>query len=154
MVDTLDIRWPSGLLERYTNLRANQLVTVTEKQGIVTGISSRPQANNIPLDFSLGPNYPNPFLSGAKSPALGGGNPHTTFEFSIGGRTVQQSIIAVYDLTGKTVKTLLDEPLSPGKYSVQWDGRDHAGNGVGSGIYFVKMTTPKFVATRKIALVK
>jgi hypothetical protein len=152
MVDTLDIRWPSGLLEKYTNLRADQLVTVTEKQGIVTGISSLSQAENSPLDFSLGPNYPNPFLCGAKSPALGGA--HTTFEFSIGGRTVQQAIIAVYDLTGKTVKTLIDKPLSPGKYSVQWDGRDHAGNGVGSGVYFVKMTAPQFVATRKITVIK
>ncbi|MEE9171006.1 MAG: ASPIC/UnbV domain-containing protein, partial [bacterium] len=142
VIDTLAIRWPSGTYEEYTNIPANQQVTITEREGIVTGVHSETLTENIPLGFSLSPNYPNPF------------NPSTTIGFTIGGQESHPTKIVVYDLHGKLITTLLDESLLPGEYFVQWRGRDYFGESVSSGIYFVKMITANHTGTRKLTLLK
>lgn len=75
----------------------------------------------IPNEFILYPNYPNPF------------NPTTSIRFGLpeSGR----AIISVYSITGRKVKTLLDEQLSAGYHQLLWDGTDQNGNKVTSGVY-------------------
>ena len=64
------------------------------------------------------------------------------------------SIIVVYDLLGREVARLVDENLSPGKYSIVWSGVDKFGNSVASGIYFYSLRTGTFSNTRKMILLR
>ncbi len=70
-------------------------------------------------------NYPNPF------------NPRTTIRFSL---AKQQNVnVAIYNLKGQKVKTLLNENLSTGTHEVVWTGEDKSGRLVGSGVYFYRI---------------
>ena len=72
-------------------------------------------------DFGLS-NYPNPF------------NPETTISFSI---PKDSNIdLTVYNIKGQKVKTLFNDSLDKGDYSVVWDGNDDTDRAVSSGIYF------------------
>ena len=88
----------------------------------------------------LGANHPNPF------------NPATTFDYALAadGRVV----IEVFDLAGRRVRTLVDEPRAAGKYTATWDGKDDAGERTASGTYFCRMTSGGHVASSKMTLVK
>ncbi len=62
--------------------------------------------------------------------------------------------LKVYDMGGRLVKTLIDEKKGPGYYQVVWNMRDNTGKQLSSGIYFYKLETPKFTATRKLIIVQ
>ena len=94
---------------------------------------------------SLGQNYPNPF------------NPVTKIEYRLpetgpGGKTSVN--LVVYDVTGSKVRVLVSGSEGSGKHVVEWDGRNDAGQAVGSGVYFYRLRTPQFSDTRKMVLVK
>ncbi|MBN1151504.1 T9SS type A sorting domain-containing protein [candidate division WOR-3 bacterium] len=72
--------------------------------------------------------------------------------FSIG-EEVNTSII-VYDVSGRTVRTLVEAVLRPGNYRTEWDGRDDNGTFVGSGTYFYRMTAGSFSAGDKLILIR
>jgi len=102
-----------------------------------------------PKSFYLWQNYPNPFLSAAKSPALGGGNPATMIQYQIPAHGNQQNDansekqdnqnfhvrLQVYNLLGAKVRTLVDEFQQPGNYRAIWDGADDHGQRVTAGVY-------------------
>ncbi len=92
-------------------------------------------STEVPDAFELSQNYPNPF------------NPETKINFSIQHKTAVRLI--VYDVTGKEITTLADEFLQPGKYSVEWNAARYS-----SGIYFYKLITDVFSASKKMILVK
>jgi len=100
----------------------------------------------LPKLFSLGQNYPNPF------------NPTTTIRFEIGiGGGPQQSVqtsLRVYNILGQRVKTLVDEPKSPGIYYQTWDGKDEQGDKVSSGVYFYQLRAGGYNQTKKMVLLK
>jgi photosystem II stability/assembly factor-like uncharacterized protein len=106
--------------------------------GGVVGIQNR--INNIPEDFVLYNNYPNPF------------NPSTTIQYEIPRTT--RVVIIIYDMLEQQVKTLVDEDQSSGQKSVSWDGTDQSGNLVSSGIYFYKLHAGDFIETKKMVLMK
>jgi hypothetical protein len=62
--------------------------------------------------------------------------------------------VAVYDLAGRHVKTLADRSFSVGTHSVIWEGKDSAGRGVSSGVYFVLVDLDGEVQRHKVALVR
>jgi len=62
--------------------------------------------------------------------------------------------LAVYDLRGRRVRTLLDADRPAGRESLVWDGRDDAGRPVTSGIYVARLTATGGADTRKLVLVK
>ena len=95
--------------------------------------------NTIPNTFALHPAYPNPF------------NPVTTISFSIPniGETNSNASLAVYDLSGSVVETLLDGKIQPGIHTVKWDAGDFP-----SGVYFVKLETDNHFKTNKVLLIK
>lgn len=95
---------------------------------------------NMPKVFALGQNYPNPF------------NPSTRFEVQM--PKTAEVHIAVYDILGQQVATLVNGQQQAGYLTVEWDGRDAHGLQVPTGIYFVRMTADEFTATRKIMLMK
>jgi hypothetical protein len=64
------------------------------------------------------------------------------------GRGVLVRLI-VYDLLGREVATLVNEPLSPGTYEVEFEGSNYA-----SGVYFYSLITNDFSKTKKLILLK
>ena len=97
-------------------------------------------ATNLPTGFALAQNYPNPF------------NPSTTipFQVEVGGRYS----LVVYDLSGRQVRSLLNETLVPSSYSVVWDGRDKAGKLVSSGVYIYSLNNGSRRLSDKMVLLK
>lgn len=91
--------------------------------------------SDLPNSFELEQNYPNPF------------NPSTKINFSISEKSFVQLI--VYDILGRKVKSLVNEKLNPGKYSV-----DFSGQNLPSGIYIYGLVTDSFIKYRKMILVK
>ncbi len=89
----------------------------------------------IPSKFALYQNYPNPF------------NPITTIEFDIPEKVRTELII--YDVLGKTVATLINEELEPGRYRINFNSGE-----IPSGVYFYTLKAGKFSQTRKMILTK
>jgi flagellar hook assembly protein FlgD len=52
------------------------------------------------------------------------------------------------------VKTLQEGDKPTGKYQVSWDGKNSAGNNVGSGVYFYRLHANNFVQVKKMILLK
>ncbi|MCH8024090.1 MAG: Ig-like domain-containing protein [Candidatus Marinimicrobia bacterium] len=94
----------------------------------------------VPADFSLLPNYPNPF------------NPSTTITFTVPRR--ERVRLAVYDIMGRPVSTILTATIEPGRHQVVWDGRDAKGRNVATGVYIYRLETPSKSLARKMMLVK
>ena len=61
--------------------------------------------------------------------------------------------LELFDLAGRRVRTLASGVHGAGAHFATWNGRDQGGNSVGSGVYFVRLTTPsKVLHARVIAL--
>jgi flagellar hook assembly protein FlgD len=88
----------------------------------------------------LSSNTPNPF------------NPTTTIAFSI--PTAGPVALSVHDITGRRVATLAQGVYQPGDFTAVWNGKDDAGTGVPSGIYFARLHAGEYTATKKMALIK
>jgi hypothetical protein len=84
---------------------------------------------------------PNPFASS------------TSLEFDVPNH-IGAVRLAVYDLRGRVVRTLVDGAVSTGRYPASWDGRDERGRQVPSGVYFVRLDVGGEVEARKLLLVK
>ncbi len=94
----------------------------------------------IPDSYALHQNYPNPF------------NPTTTIAYDLpqSGHTK----ISILNLLGQEVTILTDAYLEPGQYHIIWNGRDSAGLPVNSGVYFYRVESKDFAATKKMILLK
>jgi hypothetical protein len=55
---------------------------------------------------------------------------------------------------GEKIRTLTQGYLEAGSRTLVWDGLDDAGRPVGSGLYFYRLETADFRATRKMVLMK
>jgi flagellar hook assembly protein FlgD len=62
--------------------------------------------------------------------------------------------ITIYNIRGQRVRTLVDGYKVEGEHSVEWDGRDEAGNRVSSGVYFYRMRAGDISQTRRMVLMK
>jgi hypothetical protein len=89
---------------------------------------------------ALYPNYPNPF------------NPSTTIRYFVA--EAGPVDVSVYDVSGALVRTLVRSTSTRGEHDTAWDGRDHLGRAVASGVYFYRLRTGGTVATRKMVLLK
>lgn len=98
-------------------------------------VGIEPLAGNIPQVYSLSQNYPNPF------------NPSTIIEFSIPkGGFVE---LKIYDLLGREVSTLVQDPFEAGTYRINFNS-----GGLASGVYFYSIVSGDFKDTKKMLLVK
>jgi flagellar hook assembly protein FlgD len=92
------------------------------------------------IDLRLGLSHPNPF-SGSVS---------ATIPFTLSHRS--DVSVKIFDASGRQVRVLLQQVLESGEHRVSWDGRDDRAVQVPAGIYFYKLETRGFKATR--AMVK
>ncbi len=90
---------------------------------------------SVSMKNHLDQNYPNPF------------NPTTELHFTISRAGLVS--LKVYNLLGQEVKTLLDRYLTPGDYSVRFNG-----NNLTSGIYFYRLASDNFAFTKNMVLLK
>ena len=91
--------------------------------------------------YSLSQNYPNPF------------NPQTAIQFTV--KEQAPVSLKIYNAAGQLVKTLVDDVRSPGVvHTIEWNGRNNAGQSVSSGVYFYKLVTKNFTQTKKMVLLK
>lgn len=118
--------WPTY---RYNGWRTGT-IPIGECTGVV-GASGR---------ISLSRNFPNPF------------NPETTLELFL--PRPGKASLAIYDVSGRKVASVLDEWLEAGAHTAGWDGRDRYGNAVASGIYFVKLEACGQERRTRIALLR
>lgn len=105
---------------------------------ISSGISE--DENNLPFNFSLSNNYPNPF------------NPTTTIDYSV--PKASNVKIEIYNSLGQRVNVLKDSFHEAGKYNLVWNGRNSLGGLVSSGIYFYRMSAEGFTLVKKMILMK
>lgn len=119
----------------------NPTVLVSMIQNILNNLInlSTDDESLIPTEFALHQNYPNPF------------NPVTTIQYDVPVGVIHELPLQlqIYDLQGRLVTTLVDRPHSPGRYTVRWDAGE-----MPSGMYFYRISTPEFTATKKLVLMK
>ena len=94
----------------------------------------------LPEGFGIVSATPNPF------------NPGTTITFRL--HVSSQVQVAVYDVRGRRLRVLSDGLRGPGVQHDRWDGRDDRGAQVASGVYFVRVATPKRADVRRVVLLK
>jgi hypothetical protein len=99
----------------------------------------------LPTVFALYQNYPNPFWSGATSPAAG--NLSTTIKYSVPRRSHVK--IEVFNTLGISVAVLVDEIHQPGYYAVKLESTN-----LPSGLYFYQLVAPGRVETKKLLIMK
>ena len=80
-----------------------------------------------PESIALSRPVPNPFRNGSR------------VSFAVPGPAGQKVDLAVYDVTGRLVRRLVDEVRNPGTYTQAWDGRNAGGKAVPSGVYFYRL---------------
>ena len=115
-----------------------------DESGPLTGVG--PDGMTAPFTFALSQNYPNPF------------NPGTTIGYGVsggengsGGSGLGSSWVrlAVYDMLGREVATLVNERQAAGRYTVRFDGTS-----LSSGVYFCRLTSGEKTETRRMELLK
>jgi len=99
------------------------------------------EIEDLPYEFKLEQNYPNPFSKGA------GGNPTTRIKFSLKENSFTQLII--YDMLGREVANLINGDLSAGNYEVVFNA-----NQLASGIYIYRIIAGNFIQSKKMNLIK
>ncbi len=98
--------------------------------GVVDRVSE-----TVPTNFSLKPNYPNPF------------NATTSIRYAIA--KSGKVDLRVFDVAGKEIAKLVNFYQDPGEYTFTFDGKSLA-----TGTYFVRLTAGNFTQTQKIVLLK
>ncbi|MDP6796223.1 MAG: FlgD immunoglobulin-like domain containing protein, partial [Candidatus Krumholzibacteria bacterium] len=85
-------------------------------------------------------NFPNPF------------NPKTRLDFHL--PTSGPALLQIHDVSGRVLRTLHEGVLASGFHSLEWDGRDHFGQELPSGIYFSRLSFGNESRSRKMLLLK
>ena len=114
--------------------------------GGVTFIEEK-QIDEIPTQFLLSNNWPNPF------------NPSTRIQYQVSSNT--HVTLKVYDMLGREIATLVNEEKEPGIYRAEFNTQDYqlasgisAKGGYASGVYLYRLQAGNFVETKKMVLMK
>lgn len=134
VIDSIAVKFPSGIRNSLTNVNTNQTITIVES-GVI-GINYN--NSEIPSKFKLEQNYPNPF------------NPSTLIEFSIPENS--NVTLKIYDILGNEAATLVSGFKNAGNYSVSLD--ESITSNLSSGIYYYQMSAGDFTETKKMILIK
>ena len=94
----------------------------------------------VPEIFALHQNYPNPF------------NPTTQIRYDL--PEDQFVSIAIYDVMGRKIRSLMNTGQTAGFHSVRWDAKNDMGEGVAAGLYIYTIQAGEFRAMKKMVLLK
>ena len=113
-------------------------------QQIVLQTSQQPSdivyVPELPARFSLDQNYPNPF------------NNATSISFKISKRC--DIVLEISNILGQRVYIFIVSDAQPGRYVINWDGRDDNGHYLPSGLYFYQLRTLDGNLTRKMTILR
>ncbi|MFH1851947.1 MAG: N-acetylmuramoyl-L-alanine amidase [Candidatus Neomarinimicrobiota bacterium] len=119
----------------------SRIEVMTKVLGFFNGTNVAVEDQLIELrEIALRQNYPNPF------------NPVTNISFTLS-RT-DRVMLAVYDISGRLVKTITCDDYKAGQHFVQWDGTNNVGESQASGIYFYRLTATDINLSRRMTLLK
>ena len=108
---------------------------------VETGLTEHEGGEIVPAEYSLRAAFPNPF------------NARTTIAFDLPEKGYVS--LKVYDILGRTTRTLAEGEFEAGRHRVAWDGRDDEGKDMASGVYMIRLVVEgKGAWTRKVALVR
>ena len=135
VIDTLEVKWPSGAVQREFMVAADQILSIVEPEN--TGLE--PAA--LQLQYRFLPTRPNPFNALAVIPY---DLPEAT--------TVT---LGIFDPSGRLVRLLLDSVAQgAGQYEARWDGRDAASNPMPSGVYFCRLDSRAYASIQRLVLLR
>lgn len=99
-----------------------------------------PDADQLPSQAQLYPNFPNPF------------NPTTTIRYELSEMTSVSIII--YDVTGRHIRQLIHKDQASGQYIIQWNGMDDFDRYVSTGMYFVQFQAGTYTQIEKMTFLR
>lgn len=105
-----------------------------------TAVSEGAPGAEPPTTFDLAQNFPNPF------------NPETRIAFTVA--RAGQVELAIFDLTGKRVRTLVSGPMQAGAHSLVWDGTNDAGARIASGQYVYQLKFDNNIKSKMMVMIK
>jgi len=115
----------------------NALIQAVNDEYTETSVKS---AKAVPSALAIHGNFPNPF------------NIQTTIEFML--PSEGHAELAVYNITGQKVRTLVSSPLRAGIHKLVWDGCDDRGAAVSSGVYISQLKMGKQMTAQQMTLIK
>ena len=129
----------------YTDESARGGATYVYTLGVVLADRSEVRSQAVTVTtklvaLTLHQNTPNPF------------NPSTTISFTLPER--MRATLAIYDVEGRRVRTLVDETVGEGYQEYVWDGNDANGTLVSTGVYFYSLRSGTRTLTKKMLFLK
>jgi hypothetical protein len=116
----------------------DEYITLADK---MTGVFNSQSDDNLgEMLFMLHQNYPNPF------------NPATTISYQLA--TPGDVELAIYDVAGRRVRTLVRGFQRAGEHKVVWDGRDDLGHTAASGLYLCRLKVGEQVQMQRMVFIK
>lgn len=94
----------------------------------------------VPDNFSLEQNFPNPF------------NPDTEIRFRLPAR--RHVKLAIYNLLGEEIRTLINDEYPAGDHQIAWDGKDNFNRQAPTGLYVFRLQAGAYIESRKMSLVR
>ena len=122
----------------YTNPQAGLAWTITSVlcRDNVAGVGDSRGG----LDFALQQNAPNPFQR------------TSVLRFSL--PTAGHVQLAIYDVSGRRIRSLIDGPMAAGYHQRIWDGRQEDGSPAHAGVYFTRLQTSGGERLRKMVMIR
>jgi len=137
-----DLRWRNAndppfftKLSAYVGIFIQEITDSSGHSVDTTTISVNQISSIVPVEYQIFQNYPNPF------------NPSTNIKFDIPKNSVTK--LTVYDITGKELGVLINEKLEAGSYEYNWNASQYS-----SGVYFYRIESGNYSATKRMLLVK
>jgi hypothetical protein len=128
------------------HIKDSTSIRITPPNPCLVGIEENSVVRDHFSVFRLKQNHPNPFHSS------------TTIIYTIPSSNPGSSILnhvslIIYDITGRLVETLVNQPQEPGIHHVEWDSRTSV-SVVRSGIYFYRLQAGRFISTKKMIILR
>jgi serine/threonine protein kinase len=153
VIDSLVVRWPSGVVQIVTGVAADGARTLLEPDEV--GVSGGGDGSGGGAGGGSGnggsaaiPLAPYLYHSGAPNPL------RLTTDLVVGLSQPSQVRLQVYDAFGRSIRVLHDARLGAGHHVMRWDGRDSRGRRVATGIYFYRIQAGAFSATGRVVRIR
>ena len=131
VVDSLDYQGVVDTLRQYMKeFLLKNYASIDESHGNII----------VPQRFELKQNYPNPF------------NSATAISYRLA--AVSEVELAIYNLLGQKLTTLVNQQQPQGEYVVPWNGFDNSNNRMASGVYYYRLESGAEKITRKMVLIQ
>ena len=129
--------------QSFSNLRNTEEIILAHDTELIVRVGTQVlsiDAPSLPTSFSLSQNYPNPF------------NPTTQIMYALPEASLVT--VAVYDVTGRKIASLINANQSAGYHSLQWDATNDIGEGISAGMYIYTIQAGEYRSTKKMVLLK